>query len=77
MDKFDQMERMRWASKSGPSKGPKRLCKFCLFGVVLPVLCLLLPLYVRFQALRPHYFTLSPSDMKLLNQVSLDIFIKN
>ena len=72
MDRLDEMERMRWSSRTGGSKGPKRLCKFCFCGVILPVLCLVIPVYVRFQALRPHYFTLSPSDMKLLNQVTLN-----
>ncbi len=81
---------MKWSAGSSPSKGPKRLCKFCLLGVALPVLCLIVPVYVRFQvktqekfplkcvflnslfsfqALKPYYFTLSPSDMKLLNHV--------
>ena len=44
-----------------------RLCKFCLLGVSLPVFLLCLPLYMRFISLRPHLFTLSPADMKLLN----------
>lgn len=69
MDRLDQLESMQWSSKSSPSKGPKRLCKFCLCGVLLPILCLIAPIYIRFQALRPHFFTLAPSDMKLLNQV--------
>ena len=66
---FEDLERMRWSSRSSPSKGPKRLCKFCLLGIVLPVVFLCIPLYMRYQALRPHLLTLSPADMKLLNQV--------
>ncbi len=42
-------EDMKWSAGSSPSKGPKRLCKFCLLGVALPVLCLIVPVYVRFQ----------------------------
>ena len=61
------MDQMRWSSRSSPTKGPKRLCKFCLLAVLLPILCLCLPLYMRFQALKPHLFNLSPADMKLLN----------
>ncbi len=65
---MDYLEDLKW-SGSSPTKGPKRLCKFCLLAVVLPVLCLVIPVYIRFKVLRPHVFTLSPSDMKLLNQV--------
>lgn len=49
------------------SQGPKRLCRFCLFGLLLPITLLCVPLYMRFISLRPHRFTLSPMDMKLLN----------
>ncbi|XP_040571409.1 uncharacterized protein [Lepeophtheirus salmonis] len=70
-DKFDQLERMQWSSNSSSTKGPKRLCIFCLLAIFLPVLCLVVPIYMRFQALRPHFLTLSPSDMKLLNQESM------
>ncbi|TRY68335.1 hypothetical protein TCAL_03808 [Tigriopus californicus] len=70
MDRFDQMERMQWSSRSNASKGPKRLCRFCLFAILVPILCLCVPLYIRYQALKPHFFTLSPADMKLLNQES-------
>ena len=62
-------EKRPWSSKSTPAKGPKRLCKFCILAVILPIICLCVPLYMRFQALKPQVFTLSPSDMKLLNQV--------
>ena len=44
-----------------------RLCKFCFFGIFLPITLLCIPLYMRFVSLRPHMFTLSPMDMKLLN----------
>ena len=64
------LEKRPWSSKSSPAKGPKRLCKFCVLAVILPIICLCVPLYMRFQALKPQIFTLSPSDMKLLNQVS-------
>lgn len=63
------LESMKWTSDSSPTKGPKRMCKFCLLGIILPIMFLCVPLYMRYQALRPHFFTLSPSDMKLLNQV--------
>ena len=63
------LEKRPWSSKSSPAKGPKRLCKFCVLAVILPIICLCVPLYMRFQALKPQIFTLSPSDMKLLNQV--------
>ena len=69
MERVDALERMRWSSRSPASKGPKRLCKFCLLGILLPVICLCIPLYMRFQALKPHLLMLSPADMKLLNQV--------
>ena len=68
MERVDALERMRWSSRSPASKGPKRLCKFCLLAILLPVVCLCIPLYMRFQALKPHLLTLSPADMKLLNQ---------
>ena len=48
-------------------QGPMRLCRFCLFGIFLPITLLCIPLYMRFVSLRPHMFTLSPLDMKLLN----------
>ena len=64
------LEKRPWSSKSSPAKGPKRLCKFCVLAVILPIICLCVPLYMRFQALKPQIFTLSPSDMKLLNQVN-------
>ena len=67
------LEKRPWSSKSSPAKGPKRLCKFCVLAVILPIICLCVPLYMRFQALKPQIFTLSPSDMKLLNQVSINI----
>ena len=63
------LEKRPWSSKSPPTKGPKRLCKFFVLAVILPMICLCVPLYMRFQALKPQVFTLSPSDMKLLNQV--------
>ena len=44
-----------------------RLCRFCFFGIFLPITLLCIPLYMRFVSLRPHMFTLSPLDMKLLN----------
>ena len=66
------LEKRPWSSKSSPAKGPKRLCKFCVLAVILPIICLCVPLYMRFQALKPQIFTLSPSDMKLLNQVSIN-----
>ena len=44
-----------------------RLCKFCLLGIFFPITLLCIPLYMRFISLRPHIFTLSPTDMKLLN----------
>ena len=68
MDNKD-LESLKWSSDSDARKGPKRLCKFCLLGILLPILLLCVPLYMRFQALKPHFFLLSPSDMKLLNQV--------
>ena len=49
-------------------QGPIRICKFCVLGVGLPIIFLTVPLYMRFLALRPHQFSLSPADMKLLNQ---------
>eukprot|EP00096_Caligus_rogercresseyi_P003197 TRINITY_DN1586_c0_g1_i3.p1 TRINITY_DN1586_c0_g1~~TRINITY_DN1586_c0_g1_i3.p1 ORF type:complete len:494 (+),score=115.27 TRINITY_DN1586_c0_g1_i3:186-1667(+) len=70
-DKFDHLERLQWSSNSSAAKGPKRLCIFCTLAVFLPVLCLVIPIYMRFQALRPHLISLSPSDMKLLNQESM------
>ena len=68
------LEKRPWSSKSSPAKGPKRLCKFCVLAVILPIVCLCVPLYMRFQALKPQIFTLSPSDMKLLNQVSSNTY---
>eukprot|EP00095_Tigriopus_kingsejongensis_P000099 maker-scaffold1424_size42081-snap-gene-0.12 protein:Tk00099 transcript:maker-scaffold1424_size42081-snap-gene-0.12-mRNA-1 annotation:"hypothetical protein DAPPUDRAFT_299891" len=70
MERIDHLERMQWSSRSRGSKGPKRMCRFCLLAILVPILCLCVPLYIRFQALRPHFFTLSPADMKLLNQES-------
>ena len=63
------LENMKWTSNSSAIKGPKRMCKFCFLGIIIPIILLCIPLYMRYQALRPHRFTLSPSDMKLLNQV--------
>ena len=40
-------------------------------GVFLPVTLLCIPLYMRFLAFQPHFFNISPLDMKLLNQVTL------
>merc|ERR1719309_1063335 len=57
---------MRWSARS-QSKGPLRLCRFCLLSVMLPISLLCIPLYMRFVSLRPHLLTLSPTDMKLLN----------
>jgi len=62
---------MRWAPRSSPSKGPRRLCKFCSLAIILPVILLCIPLYMRFTALSPHDLILSPSDMKLLNHESV------
>ena len=69
MEKFQSFhaDDIRWSARSSPGKGPRRICKFCVLGVILPVLLLCIPLYMRFLALRPHILTLSPSDMKLLN----------
>ena len=66
---FKDLENMKWKSNSSAIKGPKRMCKFCLLAIVIPIVLLCIPLYMRYQALRPHIFSLSPSDMKLLNQV--------
>merc|ERR1719427_770311 len=66
MDQFE-LEKMRWAPKSQPLKGPMRLCRFCLLGIFFPIILLCIPLYMRFISLRPHIFTLSSTDMKLLN----------
>ena len=66
---FKDLENMKWNSKSSAIKGPKRMCKFCILAIVVPIVLLCIPLYMRYQALRPHLFTLSPSDMKLLNHV--------
>jgi len=66
MDEFER-ENMRWAPRSQPAKGPARLCRFCFFSILLPITFLCVPLYMRFVSLRPHVFTLSPTDMKLLN----------
>ena len=63
-----EFENFHWVSKTPPAKGPIRICKFCLLGVGLPILFLTVPLYMRFLALRPYEFNLSPADMKLLNQ---------
>jgi hypothetical protein len=38
--------------------------------VFLPVTFLCIPLYMRFLAFQPHFFNISPLDMKLLNQVT-------
>merc|ERR1719204_1206893 len=70
MDGLDRLEKMPWSSNSGPAKGPKRLATFCLLGVLLPILCLCIPLYMRFQALKPYVFMLTPSEMILLNHES-------
>ena len=70
MDRLDRLEKMPWSSNSGPAKGPKRLATFCVLGILLPILCLCVPLYMRFQALKPYVFMLTPSEMKLLNHVS-------
>ncbi|CAB4054527.1 unnamed protein product [Lepeophtheirus salmonis] len=34
---------MQWSSNSSSTKGPKRLCIFCLLAIFLPVLCLVVP----------------------------------
>jgi len=65
-----EFENFQLVSKSAPAKGPRRICKFCLLGIGLPILFLTVPLYMRFLALRPHQMLLSPADMKLLNQES-------
>jgi len=70
MDRLERLEKMPWSSNSGPAKGPKRLAKFCLLAILLPIACLCIPLYMRFQALKPHFFMLTPNDMKLLNHES-------
>ena len=52
---------------------------FLFLGVVLPFTFLCIPLYMRFLAFQPHNFTISPLDMKLLNQVliaTLNCFVK-
>ena len=66
MDQFE-LDKMRWSPRSNPNKGPMRMLKFCVLGVCLPLVLLCVPLYMRFISLRPHLFTLSPLDMKLLN----------
>jgi len=66
-----ELEKMRWSPRSNPSKGPRRLCKFCLLAVAFPIILLCIPLYMRFLALKPQSLILSPSDMKLLNQESV------
>ena len=43
-------------------------------ALFVPTLFLCVPLYMRYYALRPHVFTMSPTDMKLLNQVSFSRF---
>ena len=51
-------------------KNIPNLCPTCGFSALLvPTLFLCVPLYMRYYALRPHIFTMSPTDMKLLNQV--------
>ena len=73
---FKDLENMKWSkSKSSNIKGPKRMCKFCILAIVVPIVLLCIPLYMRYQALKPHRFTLSPSDMKLLNQVRKLLFV--
>ena len=67
MQWFDQSFDDLAKKKSCLIQGPVRLCKFCLLGIFFPVTLLCIPLYMRFISLRPHVFTLSPNDMKLLN----------
>ncbi len=68
MPDFD--DSLRWSAppSSACNNGPMRICRFCILGVLFPVTCLFLPLYVRVHVLGPRNFALAPADMKLLNQ---------
>ena len=64
------LEKRPWSSKSPPTKGPKRLCKFFVLAVILPMICLCVPLYMRFQALKPQIFTLSPLEELIYTEIN-------
>lgn len=66
---MEDSEKRHGGSHRSRNQGPLRLVKFCALGILLPILALFVPIYMRFVVLRPEYFTMSPSDMKLLNHV--------
>ena len=69
---WTDLENIRWPTTiSSSSKGPRRVCRFCILGILLPIVILCIPLYMRYRALQSLTFRMSPSDMKLLNQVRL------
>ena len=65
---WTDLENIRWPVSSS-TKGPRRVCRFCVLGILIPIVLLCIPLYMRHRAFHPFPFTISPSDMKLLNQV--------
>ncbi|RXG54509.1 hypothetical protein Avbf_12762 [Armadillidium vulgare] len=55
-------------------QGPRRLMKLCLFGLILPVMLISIPLYVRLILYPPFQYVMAPTDQRSLEKTSSSVW---
>lgn len=60
--------------KEGLLRGPRRVLRLILFGLILPAVLISVPLYVRLILYPPHHYSMNPTDQRLLHRQTSGIW---
>ncbi|XP_066956758.1 uncharacterized protein [Macrobrachium rosenbergii] len=68
---FTLLKGSKQESGGGLLRGPRRVIRLCMFGLILPTLLIIIPLYVRLVLYPPGHYPMMPTDQRILsNHVS-------
>ncbi|XP_064108816.1 uncharacterized protein LOC135217064 [Macrobrachium nipponense] len=68
---FTLLRGSKQEGSGGLLRGPRRVIRLCMFGLILPTLLIIIPLYVRLVLYPPGHYPMMPTDQRILsNHVS-------
>ncbi|KAL7298526.1 hypothetical protein TKK_0008304 [Trichogramma kaykai] len=68
LDPFEEGIRPRdWQPRRTGFKGPLKFLRLCVLGVLLPILCVAIPVYLRFRCFSEQLYPLAISDQRLID----------
>ncbi|XP_068214817.1 uncharacterized protein [Palaemon carinicauda] len=57
-------------------RGPRRVIRLCMFGLILPTLLIIIPLYVRLVLYPPGHYPMMPTDQRVLSRHASNVWCK-